>query len=283
MFIKSYLQSRYFYVKEEEEVSPLCPVNAGVPQGSVLGPTLYLLYTHDLPQSQDVVIGTFADDTAALSVHTNPSEASRVLQKCVNEISQWLKEWKIKANESKSVHVTFTYNQSTCPPIKLNDEEVPQQTEVKYLGIYLDRKLNWKKHIQAKRKALDIQLSKMNTLLHSQTISMENKLLLYKCVIKPIWTYGIQLWGTAANSNIEILQRFLSKSLRRIANAPLYITNRQLHKDLNIRTVKEEIKNQITSYKSRIDMHPNILAANLMSDRQTFVRIKRRAPQDLLC
>lgn len=62
------------------------------------------------------------------------------------------KRLEIKANESKSVHVTFTYNQSSCPPIKVNDKEVPQQTEVKYI----DLTLNLKKYMQTKRKALDI-------------------------------------------------------------------------------------------------------------------------------
>jgi hypothetical protein len=52
------------------------------------------------------------------------------------------------------------------------------------------------------------------------TLSVESKLLLYKAVLKPIWTYGIQLWGTASSSNIEILQRFQSKTLQSILNAP---------------------------------------------------------------
>jgi hypothetical protein len=56
------------------------------------------------------------------------------------------------------------------------------------------------------------------------TLSTESKLLLYKAVLKPIWTYGIQLWGTASNSNIEMLQRLQSKDHRSILNAPWYIT-----------------------------------------------------------
>lgn len=282
-FIKSYLENRFFYVKEEDEMSSLNVINAGVPQGSVLGPTLYLLYTSDLPQSDGVVIGTFADDTAALAVDKSPKSASNKLQNCIDEISKWLKDWRIKANENKSVQVTFTLKKETCPPVTLNNNDIPQENVAKYLGMHLDRRLTWKKHIKSKRTALDLQLTKMNSLIgfHSK-LSLENKLLIYKCILKPIWTYGIQLWGTASNSNLEILQRFQSKILRKVTNAPHYITNNQLHRELNVPTIKEEVKKQLLSYKSRIQHHPNPLAAVLMSNPATFVRLKRKAPQDLL-
>lgn len=113
-------------------------------------------------------------------------------------------------------------------------------------------------------------------------LSLENKLLLYKCILKPVWSYGAELWGTAADSNLEIIQRFQSKILRMVANAPWYITNRQLHHDLKIPTIKEEITDKIKSYSNRLELHPNVLAKHLMQAKTTFKRIKRRAPQDLL-
>jgi hypothetical protein len=61
---------------------------------------------------------------------------------------------------------------------------------------------------------------------------MSNKLLLYKVILKPIWTYGIKLWGSASTSNIEILERFQSKALRMIADAPWYVPNVILRQDL---------------------------------------------------
>jgi len=72
-------------------------------------------------------------------------------------------------------------------------------------------------------------------------LSLENKLLIYKPILNPIWTYGIPLWGTASNSNIEILQRFQNKVLRSIVNAPWYVSNIILHTDLQIPTLKAEI------------------------------------------
>ena len=64
----------------------------------------------------------------------------------------------MKANEAKSVQVTFTLNKMTCPPVKLYNEYLPQADEVKYLGIHLDRRLTWHKHITTKQKQLDLKL-----------------------------------------------------------------------------------------------------------------------------
>jgi hypothetical protein len=81
---------------------------------------------------------------------------------------------------------------------------------------------------------------------------MSNKLLLYKVILKPIWTYGIQLWGSASTSNIEIFERFQSKALRMITDAPWYVPNVILRQDLQIPSVKEEIRRFGIQYSSRL-------------------------------
>jgi hypothetical protein len=104
--------------------------------------------------------------------------------------------------------VTFTTRRETCPPVHLNDVQIPQENHVKYLGLHLDRRLTWHTHIFAKRKQLGLSLTEMYWLLGRKSkLSINNKLLIYKVILKPIWTYGIQLWGTTSNSNIEILER----------------------------------------------------------------------------
>jgi hypothetical protein len=91
----------------------------------------------------------------------------------------------------------------------MNNVQLPCEDHVKYLGLHLDKKLSWRHHIFTKRKYLGITLTKMNWLLGRKSqLSQSNNLLLYKTILKPIWTYGIQLWGTASTSNIEILERF---------------------------------------------------------------------------
>lgn len=109
------------------------------------------------------------------------------------------------------------------------------------------------RNVFIKRLALGIQLRKMYWLMCRRSqLSLENKLLLYTYILKPIWTYGVQLWGITANSNIEILQRFQTKILCIIVDSLWYVINKRLHHDLNIPIVKEETTNIIiikTEYK----------------------------------
>ena len=86
IILKSYLENRYFLIKYREEYTSLHPVLSGVPQGSVLGPLLYLLYTADLPTTADSITATFAGDTAVLATHEDPAIATHRLQTNLNKI-----------------------------------------------------------------------------------------------------------------------------------------------------------------------------------------------------
>jgi len=169
ILLKSYLQDKHFLVKYQDTTTALHKIQAGVPQGSVLGPMLYLLYTADLPTTNGAATATFADDTAVIASHTDPVIASQMLQTNLNAMQEWLKKWRIKANESKSVHVTFTTRRETCPRVTLNDQSIPQSESAKYLGIYFNRRLNWKIHIFTKRKQLGLKLRKMFWLLRRES------------------------------------------------------------------------------------------------------------------
>ena len=116
----------------------------------------------------------------------------------------------------------------------------------------LDR-LTWKQHIVDKSKQLREKLKKFYWLIGRRSnLSTQNKITLYKTVIKPVWTYGIHLWETASNSNIEILQRFQSKTLRSLLIAPWYVANETIHRDLKIPTVKDEIYKPRSRYNTRV-------------------------------
>jgi len=138
---ESYLTNRLYQVKERDCTSELCEIAAGVPQGSVLGPVLYTLYTSDIPQSQDITVATFADDTALLASNPCAARASEILQKGLQEMEKWMAEWRITASTTKSVHVTFTLRKEDCAPVTLNGAQLPHQTSVKYLEMHLDRRL----------------------------------------------------------------------------------------------------------------------------------------------
>jgi hypothetical protein len=280
--LRSYLTNRTYQVKQDEAYTDLYPIQSGVPQGSILGPTLYSIYTADLPQTEYTTLATYADDTTILASHRNPHEASRLLQLHLDKLGHWLQRWRIKANETKSAHITFTLKRDTCPPVILNGSPIPQRDTIKYLGLNLDRRLTWRAHITAKRHQLNTQFHRMYWIIGRKSeMSIENKLLIYKCILKPIWSYGVPLWGTASNSNIEILQRFQNKVLRTIANAPWYVPNQVLHSDLRILPIREEITHISNKYKNRVRTHSNHLAVNLMNENMEIRRLKRIKTPDV--
>jgi hypothetical protein len=95
-----------------------------------------------------------------------------------------------------------------------------------------------------------------------------------------IWTYSKTLWGTASNSNIEILQRYQNKVLRTVVNTPWYIPNKILHRDLKIPTIREGITKFSVKYRDKITTHPNELAPTLLEEEE-LRRLKRFKPTDL--
>jgi hypothetical protein len=124
-----------------------------------------LIFTFDIPQSQDITLATFADDTTILSSDINPNRASENPQKYLNVFQDWLQLLKIKVNNEKSVQITFATKRSVCPQITVNNAPIPVQSEVEYLGLHLDQKLKWKAHIQAKRTQLTRKVRNMNWLI----------------------------------------------------------------------------------------------------------------------
>ena len=102
----------------------------------------------------------------------------------------------------------------------------------------MDSRLTWKDHVIKNRKEMDLKTKALNWLIGKRSnLSIENRVLLYKAIIKPIWAYGIELWGCASKSNTKIL--------RSITNAPWYVNNQTLHTDLNIPYIKDAIRKKV--------------------------------------
>jgi hypothetical protein len=130
---------------------------------------------------------------------------------------------------------------------------------------------------------MDLKLRNLYWIISRKSqLSIENILLVYKVILKPVWTYGIQLWGTASNSNLDILERFQSKVLRIITDAPWYIPNNIIKGDLYIPTVKREPRKYSANYRKRLDALPNNLANALFKEQLENRRLKRMYPADLV-
>ena len=281
--IKSYLSSRIFVIRIKDTHSEVKDIKARVPQGSVLGSILYTSYTANIATTTNSTVLTFADDITILVRYTNPETAVKLQQEHITKIEKWLQEKQIKANPNKCNHITFTLRRKIPPNILLNGTHITQTKHVKYLGLHLDTQLTWKLHIKSIIEKIKKTRRQMHWLTSRKSkLSIENKLKIYKTIIKPIWTYGIPLWGTAAMSHINKIEIIQAKILRTVVNAPWYVRNNDIPRDLGIPTVMEEISRYSEKYKSRIATHPNRLAAETHKTINMDRRLKRKHPADLI-
>jgi hypothetical protein len=231
-----------------------------------LGPLLYTLFTADIPQQHSTIISTYADDTAVLSLHANLNTATTNLQTHHDSIANWTSRWRLKINESKSTHVTFTLRKGSVLNLYFNNNIILQAETIKYLGLHFDKRLTWKHHITQMRKHLNLKTRELYWILgRPSPLTLSNKPLMYKVVLRPVWTDGTELWGCASSSNIEILQKYQSNTLRLITQAPRYVTNQILHWDLGIAPVREISKDKAKAHRKTLSAHPNPLMVPLIT------------------
>ena len=132
-----------------------------------------------------------------------------------------------------------------------------------------------------KKEELNMKYRKLYWLLaHISELTVENKLLIYHQILKPVWTYGIQLWGCTKKSNMKMIQIFQNKVLHGIVNAHWYIRNIDLHRDLQISLVTEEIRRHAIKHRQRLLIHENTEMENIL-DTNIIRRLKLSKLQDL--
>jgi hypothetical protein len=164
----------------------------------------------------------------------------------------------------------------------VNNNQLTQTDNVKYPGIHLDGRLTWRKHITTKRKQLYLKLCKLYWIIGRWSqLSLENKLLVYKAILKPNWSYGIQLWRSASNSTIDILERFWSKVLWIITDALWYVPNVVITCNLQVPTVRQAVRTYSVTYRQRLTDRPNRLASSLLQGPRYTRRLKCYYPEDL--
>lgn len=262
--IASFLQDRSFYCSVNGVSSTEKPIKAGVPQGALYSPTLYSVFTQDIPKMEGIQLGIYADDTS-ISVSGNDPAAMQIrLQLYLDELEEWCTNWKIQINAEKTNAILFSKKRNPIRPAVLyGDKQIEWKTTVKTLGVTMDQKLTWAPHINgAVKKAKAARAQLMPLLNQKSKLRLKNKLLLYKSVIRPAMLYGGEVWGAAAKTHLKKLQVIQNTTLRLITEAPYFVRNKIIHSDLKVDKVKHYIRDRAFKLyeRSANSANPEVLA-----------------------
>lgn len=243
--VYSYLKQRNFKVVINNIKSTKKEIPAGVPQGSILGPVLFNIYLNDIPTFSKTNLALYADDTAIYAHSFSAIVAAKQLQIHVGMLEKYYKKWKILINTSKTEAIIFA-KKVTCnriiQPIRIYNAPIQVKQSVKYLGVTLDSRLTYRAHIKTIIMKGYATLKNLYSLMvRNSRLSVHNKKLIFKMIIRPILLYASPIWRSTAKSNMLPLQRYQNKCLRLILNKGRYVKISDLHEEADIEYLNDYI------------------------------------------
>ena len=231
-------------------------IQRGVPQGSILGPILFIIFINDLPLVVQDKLFLYADDTAVICEERNEELLLRKMKHSSEQLNKWFNENGLKINSTKTEVIKFGNYSELPTQMKLLNSEVTLAKQVTFLGLCIDSNLNWKMHIEK----LYIKLSKAIYIIrYLKNIVSENCLLnIYYAYFHANLVYGILFWGNSSNAHkIFLLQK---KCIRIMAGVRPRHSCRELFKKYNILTLYDVFILDCALFinKNRILFHENV-------------------------
>lgn len=212
---KNYLSNRYQLTQINGEKSDLKAIETGVPQGSILGPLLFLIYINDIPNCSSIFdMIMYADDTTLYCNIDDGGLDSTVLNTELDKISSWLASNKLSLNVSKTKYMVFHNRKTvTYPQLYINNTPIERTDHFKFLGLHMNRYLNWTDHVTD----ISLKLSKTIGIMHRLKLIYPQHILisLYNTLFLPHLNYCLILWGLD-NARVLLLQK---KAMRTITNS----------------------------------------------------------------
>ncbi|KXJ72203.1 hypothetical protein RP20_CCG018649 [Aedes albopictus] len=233
--IRSFLKDRTFQVSVNGSTSDRKPVPFGVPQGSVLSPTLYNIFSADIVKINGVEYYFFADDTGFLVSHHDPAVVVDTLQEAQNSIQEYQRKWKVKVNPAKSQAIFFTRRRSPRhlpqSQVSCGGVDIPWSQNVGYLGMTLDPKLKFGCHVANCLQKCD-KLTKMLYPLVKRRSRLDRnlKVLLYKTVFRPTVAYGFPVWYDCAQSHRNKIQVKQNRLLKMMLDLSPFHPTEEVHR-----------------------------------------------------
>ena len=218
---KSYLEKRSQFVTIENISSSLEFIEFRVPQGSILGPLLFLIFINDLPNATRFFIKLYADDTVLCFDDDNFKTLISNVNSELENIYKWLAANKLTLNIKKSKYMIISKRKFPMEylGIMFNGKELKSCESYKYLGVYFDKDLNWKTHIQYITQKISKACGSIAKIRKCVDINTLREV--YHALIHSYLRYGIIAWGSAAKTALQPLQVAVNRAIRIMCSAPL--------------------------------------------------------------
>ena len=270
-WIASYLKDRKQFVVFDGHSSETLNLTCGVPQGSILGPLLFLLYVNDISSATGLSSCLYADDANFFASGDNVEELIDTMNSEITKILDWTKSNKLTINEEKTHYIIFSLKSQTNNPSKeimLNNSPLQRKEVTKFLGVYIDRKLTFKDHLIHIKPKIAKSIGILNKVKHK--LPTQTLITLYYTLICPYLTYGIEVWGSTASSFTLPIFKLQKRALRIITNSHPRTPSLPLFAETKILTLKDLYIKSVMIFMYKINH--NIFSTDLFQNMFTLKR-----------
>ena len=291
-WFKSYLSKRGHKVRCKNSVSSVKYVDIGVPQGSVLGPVLFLLYVNDINvHVRQGICNLYADDVLLYCTGHDIVQLRNNLQNSLDDAKEWYTQNKLVVNASKSNSILVSTNQklsrleydnNNLLNVHIGNDNVPDVDVIDYLGLKIDHCLMWNDYVDQLCKKLNAKISVLSrTKCYVTRDSLVN---IYRSTIQPNIDYCITAWGYTSNYNIDKVQRMQNRAARVIYSNFDFVNVRGLDlvKQLGIHNIRQrrDYFMAVLMFKAIHGLAPNYLCDEITMQIEVSQRVTRSCDSD---
>jgi len=244
-FLKSYLSDRKQSTVANNKASSFRMITHGVPQGSVIGPLLFLIYINDLPMSIEVDCELFADDTTLYAKNQDLTKLNKSLQKGLNSLKQWadLNHMVVHPSKSKAMLITTRQKRQlikSCPlKLTYDNQTIQEEVNHKVLGVVIDHNLTWTDHLSSISKSMSTKIFQLSQI--KKFLPQNAKKMFFDAYILSIINYCSTLWDSTNNRSLKIIGRAYKRAIKAVINKNTSLTKSD-YKNAGMRMLTDQLK-----------------------------------------
>ncbi|MCG8096816.1 MAG: hypothetical protein JAZ17_24870 [Candidatus Thiodiazotropha endolucinida] len=238
-WFRNYLSDRRQRVVLPGANSDWAYIRAGVPQGSVLGPLLFLIFINDIVIEINSNIRLFADDTSLYIIVENPQASALLLNTDLQKISDWADKWLVLFNPPKSESLTVSRKliKPVHPPLSMNNQQIKEVQSHKHLGLYLASDGSWHDHIQYIKDKAWTRVNIMRNLKYK--LDRKSLEIIYIAFIRPILEYGDTIWDNCAQYEKDELEKIQHEAARIATGATRLVSLQNLYNEVKWQSLQK--------------------------------------------